>query len=77
MQAAILIIQGNVITPLALLIFQYYDFGYQNYFATLSAVLFLGVLVANLTLLRVRLTLSIFWISLLIHTGLIGWHLIR
>ncbi len=77
MQGVMLAVQGNVIAPLALLIFQYYDFGYQDYFAGLAALLFIAVLVANLALLPVRLTLLIFWISLATQAGLIAYHLLR
>ena len=76
MQAAMLNVQGNIIAPVALLIFQYYDFGYQDYFADIAAVLFLGVLVANLALLPVRLTRTIFWTNLAIHPGLVVCHFI-
>ena len=77
MQAFMLAVQGNILAPAALLIIQYHDFGYQDYFAGLLAVLFLGVLVANIALLSVRTILNLFLLNLALHVGLIGWHLLH
>ena len=77
MQTFMLAVQGNILAPVALLIIQYYDFGYQDYFAGLLAVLFLGVLVMNLAVLPVRLIVNVFLLNVAIHAALIAWHLLR
>jgi hypothetical protein len=74
---AMLIIQSCIITPVSLLIFQYFDFGYSDIFAGIAVVCFFAVLVSNLGLLSVRFCLRLFTANVLIHIVMLGIHFLR
>ncbi|MFD1141823.1 hypothetical protein ACFQ4C_11920 [Larkinella insperata] len=75
MMGAMLMLQGCILTPVALLIFQYFDFGYSDLFAGFAVVSFFAVLVSNLGLLSVRFCMKLFAVNVLLHLLVIGIHL--
>ncbi|MFC5409321.1 hypothetical protein ACFPMF_08395 [Larkinella bovis] len=77
LMGAMLLIQGCILTPVALLVFQYFDFGYSDIYAGIAVVAFFAVLVSNLGLLSVRFCLNLFAVNVLLHLVLIGIHLIH
>ncbi|GAB3906943.1 hypothetical protein GCM10028803_40140 [Larkinella knui] len=74
---AMLIIQSCIITPVSLLIFQYFDFGYSDIFAGIAVVSFFAVLVSNLGLLSVRFCMRLFAVNLLIHLVMVAIHFLH
>ena len=74
---AMLIIQSSIITPVSLLVFQYYDFGYSDIFAGIAVVSFFGVLVSNLGLLSVRFCVKLFAVNVLVHLVMLAMHFIQ
>lgn len=77
MMGAMLMLQGCILTPVALLIFQYFDFGYSDLFAGFAVVSFFAVLVSNLGLLSVRFCIKLFVVNVLLHLLVIGVHFIH
>ncbi|RAJ95501.1 hypothetical protein LX87_03248 [Larkinella arboricola] len=77
MMGAMLMLQGCILTPVALLIFQYFDFGYSDLFAGFAVVSFFAVLVSNLGLLSVRFCLKLFAVNVLLHLLVIALHFVH
>ncbi|GAB3930908.1 hypothetical protein [Larkinella terrae] len=77
MMVAMLIIQSCIITPVSLLVFQYFDFGYSDIFAGIAVVAFFGVLVSNLGLLSVRFCIRLFTVNVLLHVVMLALHFVR
>ncbi|GAB3318494.1 hypothetical protein GCM10027299_10050 [Larkinella ripae] len=74
MMGAMLMVQGCILSPISLLIFQYFDFGYSDVFAGIAVAGFFAVLVSNLGLLSVRFCLQLFAINVVLHLLMIGVH---
>ncbi|WP_460635257.1 hypothetical protein [Larkinella harenae] len=77
MMGAMLMLQGCILTPVSLLIFQYFDFGYSDIFAGVAVAAFFAVLVSNLGLLSVRFCLNLFAVNVLVHLAMMAVHFIH